>query len=112
MSEFPHSALNPSEATPRITPAHAEEVIRLIDETGDFPTSPAIVIAVWTGGLVKYLIDDVQATDTIRNLRKAAAREKEPSDKSKRLARRRKRFPGELYPDGTVIDPESYGVER
>lgn len=104
MSEFPHSALEPFEATPRITPAHAEEVIRLIDEIGAFPRSPAIVIAVWTGSLVKYLINDVQATDTIRNLRKAAAREK--------LARRRKRFPGELYPDGTVVDPESYGVER
>ena len=33
-------------------------------------------------------------------------------DADERLARRRKRFPGELYPDGTVIDPEAYGVER
>ena len=73
MSEFPHSALNPFEATPRITPEHAKEVIRLIDDSGRYPTTPAIVIAIWTGGLVKYLIDDQQVTDTIRNFREGTA---------------------------------------
>lgn len=68
MSEFPHSALTPFEASPRITPEHAAEVIRLIDENGGYPVTPAIIVAVWTGPLVKYLIDDQQVTDTIRNL--------------------------------------------
>ena len=49
-------------------------MIRLIDASKQFPVSPAIVIAVWTGGVVKYLIDDVQVTDTIRNLKNDSAR--------------------------------------
>ena len=73
MSEFPHAALNPREATPRITVDHAAEVIRLIEENGRYPVAPAIVIAVWVGGLVKYLIDDQHVEETIRNLREAAA---------------------------------------
>jgi len=77
IAEFPHAALEPREATPRITPEHAAEVIRLVDKdrSGAFPVAPAIVIAVWVGGLVKYLIDDEQATDTIHRLRKAAEAE-------------------------------------
>lgn len=35
---------------------------------GGYPVTPAIIVAVWTGPLVKYLIDDQQVTDTIRNL--------------------------------------------
>ena len=66
---FPQTALNPSEATPRITLEQASEIIRLIDENGNYPTTPAIVIAVWTGGLVKWIVNGVEAEDTIRNLK-------------------------------------------
>lgn len=76
---FPDSALIPPEATPRITLANAAEVCRLIDENSSYACRPAIVIAVWTGGLVKYLIDDGQVEETIRRLRKAAKAEEEPT---------------------------------
>ncbi len=72
MDQFPHAALCPREATPRITPAHAEEVMRLIEENGSYKDRPAIIIAVWVGGLVKYLVDDQQVEETIRNLHEAA----------------------------------------
>lgn len=72
MTEFPHSALIPMEATPRITPERAEEVIRLMKANARFPVEPAIVIAVWTGSLVKYLVNDCEAEDTICNLRRAS----------------------------------------
>jgi len=71
MTEFPHGALYPIEAIPRITPEHAEEVIRLIDKDSGYEVSPAIIIAVWIGSHVKYLVNDQQVMDTIHNLEKA-----------------------------------------
>ncbi len=72
MNPFPNSALLPREATPRITLEHAAEAIQAINKSGLYPTAPAIVIAVWTESLVKYLIDDEQVTETIRRLGEAA----------------------------------------
>jgi len=76
---FPNGdALYPAEATPRISLAHAKEVMRLIEENDNYPATPAILIAVWTStGLVKYLVNDQEVCDTIHNLKKAA---KEKSD--------------------------------
>lgn len=77
--DFPHAALRPFEATPRIIPSHAKEVADLVDQArelgiGNFGPRPAIVVAIWQGALVKYLVDDQQAEATIENLHKAIAK--------------------------------------
>jgi len=71
-NDFPRGALYPRDATPRITPENAAEVIRLIGNNDCYLETPAIVIAVWTGGLVKYLVDNQQVEETIRRLREVA----------------------------------------
>ena len=77
--DFPHAALLPFDATPRITPEHAQKVADLVDQVrelgiGEFGPRPAIVVAVWQGALVKYLVDDRQVEETIQNLHKAIAK--------------------------------------
>lgn len=77
MGQFPHESLTPMEATPRIDPNTASKVIELINTlrrlkpNSIYGTSPAIVIAVWCGPLVKYLIDEQQCEETIENLSRA-----------------------------------------
>lgn len=72
---FPHAALMPVETVPRITPEHAAEVIAAIKTRADlYPSGAAIIIAVWQGALVKYLIDDQQVCETLRRFHKGAKR--------------------------------------
>ena len=74
MTRFPNAALETAETVPRITPEHAAELIELIERMDEsYLFGAAILVAVWTnkGALVKYLIDDQQARETIGNLRRA-----------------------------------------
>ena len=78
MSRFPHASLRPSEATPRISPATARLVIVLVEklrakEVGGFPASPAICVAIWQGGLVKWLVNEEEAQETIKRIEKRLA---------------------------------------
>ena len=74
--EFPHAPLTPFEATPRITPEDAKRICDLIDALRDadpsctFCAKPAICVAVWVGPLVKWLVNGVEAQETIRRLEK------------------------------------------
>ena len=87
--DFPHAALKPQDAFPRITPENAGKIMELgrqMIELGlaNIQVTPAIVVAVWQGPLVKYLVDDQQAEATIENLHKAIA--KHHATKAKEMA--------------------------
>jgi len=76
MSDFPHVALNPEDVTPRIRPRSAAKVCDLIRAArargiGHFDTPAAIIVAVFDGALVKYLVDEGQVRETIKRLQKA-----------------------------------------
>ena len=76
--DFPHAALTPQDAFPRITPENAGKLMDLGRQCielgiGKIQVTPAIVVAVWQGPLVKYLVDDQQAEATIENLHRAIA---------------------------------------
>jgi hypothetical protein len=73
MSDFPNAALMPFDATPRIRPDTAGRIVGAVNELrmrqkGDFPTSPAILVAVWTGVVVKYLVNEEEARETLCRL--------------------------------------------
>lgn len=79
---FPHACLQPSEATPRIAPSLAGEVLIAVETARNLglcptiQTAPAICIAVWSGAMVKWLVDEVEAQQTLDNLRGAIERAK------------------------------------
>lgn len=83
--DFPHAALRPEETVPRIRPETARLLIETVNDAryaGVVPSitiEPAIVIAVWTNSMVKYLIDEQQCEETIQNLRKAMRNKKDDS---------------------------------
>ena len=81
---FPHRALTPLEATPRISTDLAGEVLEALRRHDvvfpDHPlaeTPPAICIAIWQGPLLKWLVNDAEARQTLDRLRAAEARRPE-----------------------------------
>jgi len=76
---FPHASLYPRDATPRITPGDAEELLNLSERLhklgmGGQECCPAIMVAFFCkSGLVKYVVNKVEASDTIDNMTKALA---------------------------------------
>jgi len=74
MGAFPHGTLLPEDVTPRIKSSSAERCCELIDRArangiGRFNSSAAIIVAVFDGPMVKYLVDEQQVEETIRRLR-------------------------------------------
>jgi len=89
MSEFPHGSLEPSDVTPRIQSHSAVTVCNLVAAArargiGHFDVPAAIIVAVFDGPLVKYLVDEQQVRETIKRLQEAiktaAGAAKEKSD--------------------------------
>lgn len=71
--EFPSVALGPMEATPRITPERAAELIEALScvkALKDNPP-PAVIVAIWSGALVKYVVNDCEVEDTLLNIAEA-----------------------------------------
>ncbi len=82
MSSFPHGNLVPEDVTPRIQSRSAATVCDLIAAMnargiGHFDTPAAIIIAVFDGPLVKYLVDEQQVRETIRRAKLAIAKYEE-----------------------------------
>ncbi len=79
MSAFPHGVLTPADVTPRIKSRSAATVCNLIEAAkargiGCFETPAAIIVAVFDGPLVRFLIDEQQVRETIKRLQTAIAR--------------------------------------
>ena len=79
--EFPHAALTPFEASPRMDIVTAARVCDLIEEAralglGGFATAPALVVAVFKSALTKYLVNESEAAETVARLEAAIARAK------------------------------------
>ena len=72
--EFPHGPLTPMDVSPRIDPDTAKKVLerierlRVLTNAKIHEVRPAIIIAVFVGPLVKYLVDEQQCEETIENL--------------------------------------------
>ena len=69
-------ALNPMDATPRMTPETAGRLVKIIESAtalgvGSFYSPPAIGVYIWTGGLVKEVVNETDAEETIYRLLKA-----------------------------------------
>jgi hypothetical protein len=76
---FPHAALTPREAIPRIDVVTAARVCDLVEEArqlglGGFVARPALVVALFQGALTKYLVNESEAAATVARLRAAIAR--------------------------------------
>ena len=79
--EFPHAALTPFEASPRMDLVTAGRVCDLVEEArrlelGGFISPPALVVAVFKSALTKYLVNEPEAAETITRLEAAIARAK------------------------------------
>lgn len=69
---FPHETLEAAESVPRITIEHASELLERIDRMPTlYPQGAAICIAVFTPSLVKWIVNDCEAEDTLIRLRNA-----------------------------------------
>jgi len=77
--DFPHAALTPFQASPRITPEQAEQLLVLSERLkaigkGGQESAPAIMVAFFCqSGLVKYVVNSAEAADTLRNMERALA---------------------------------------
>ena len=80
---FPHAALRPFDATPRITLENAAAVCKLVDQLrklkpkAGFDSAPAICVGVFQGPQVKWLVNNAEATETIERLTAAIAKAKQ-----------------------------------
>ena len=77
MGQFPHGVLTLEDVTPRIGSQSAGRVCDLVAEARGLGIGrlecAAIIVAVFDGALVKYLVDEEQAQETIRRLTVAIA---------------------------------------
>jgi len=85
MLDFPHGVLRPEDVTPRIQSRSAATVCNLVTAAaargiGHFDVPAAIIVAVFDGPLVKYLVDEQQVRETITRLQKAIKAAEAPKE--------------------------------
>ena len=81
---FPHKTLIPEESFPRINLETARKLVEGLDKLRDiddkawrrYTASPAICVAVFAGPLVKWVVNENEAADTLRNIEQAIEKAK------------------------------------
>ena len=80
MREFPHATLRATDAYPRISGETAQKIMDAVEAMMKYPqeegankfsASPAIRIAVFDGPLVRWIVNDHEAQDTLERLEEA-----------------------------------------
>lgn len=76
--QFPHAVLTPYDAQPRITVEQAARLLELTAALDDInkagqECAPALMVAFFCKGPVKYVVNGAEAQDTIDNMERALA---------------------------------------
>jgi hypothetical protein len=77
-NQFPHGCLVPEDVIPRIQPSSAAKICKLVADARDKGIGrlefAAIAVAVFDGPMVKWILDEQRAKETIKRLKSAIAK--------------------------------------